>query len=218
MNPLRFPCPGCGKRLTAPEAAAGRQSSCPKCGTKVTVPSAPAAGEKPAAATKPLATQDLATEHALLLLPSRHELHGDLIDMTAMVDIVFFLLIFFLVTSIQSLESVINFPSPQQSSNTSAVAQPTDYLNDPTFIVVTIDEDDVVYVEEEEAYGEQGLRSKLRAARQEDPERTGMLVIGDPDATHGKLVSVLDAGADAGIKELLYSVREQGAESGEQGG
>lgn len=214
MNPLRFPCPGCGKRLTAPEAAAGRQSSCPNCGTKVTIPSARVAGEKSAAATELPEPKELATEHALLLMPPRHSVHADLIDMTAMVDIVFFLLIFFLVTSMQSLESVINLPSPQQSSNTSAVAQPTDYLNDPTYIVVTIDEDDIVYVEEEEVYGEQGLRSKLRAARQEDPERTGMLVIGDPDATHGKLVSVLDAGADAGIKELLFSVSEPPQETG----
>ena len=214
MNPLRFPCPGCGKRLTAPVAAAGRQSSCPSCGTKVTIPADTTAGDKPAAAAKPTEAEELATEHALLLVPSRPFLQADLIDMTAMVDIVFFLLIFFLVTSMQSLESVINLPSPQQSSNTSAVAQPTDYLNDPTFIVVTIDEDDVVYVEEEEAYGEQGLRSKLRAALQEDPERTGMLVIGDPDATHGKLVSVLDAGADAGIKELLFSVSEPPEDTG----
>ena len=42
--------------------------------------------------------------------------HEDLIDMTAMVDIVFFLLIFFLVTSMQSLESVINLPAPQTPS------------------------------------------------------------------------------------------------------
>ena len=41
--------------------------------------------------------------------------HKDLIDMTAMVDIVFFLLIFFLVTSMQSIEAVINLPSPQAS-------------------------------------------------------------------------------------------------------
>ena len=32
--------------------------------------------------------------------------------MTAMVDIVFFLLIFFLVTSMQSIEAVINLPAP----------------------------------------------------------------------------------------------------------
>ena len=212
MSVVRFPCPACGKQLKAPDSAAGRKSACPKCGTKVTVPAADSAVEKLAIP----ATKELATEHALLLMPQRNEPPADLIDMTAMVDVVFFLLIFFLVTSMQSLESVINLPSPQQSSDASAVAQPTDYLNDPAFIVVTIDEDDIVYVEDEEAYGEQGLRSKLRAAREEDPERTGMLVVGDPDATHGKLVSVLDAGADAGIKELLFSVSDQG-ERGEGG-
>ena len=131
--------------------------------------------------------------------------------MTAMVDIVFFLLIFFLVTSMQSLESVINLPSPKASSSTAATTQPNDYLNDPTFIVVTIDEDDIVYVEDEEVYGDQNLRAKLRELRREDADRTGMLVVGNPDATHGTLVGVLDAGADAGIKELLFSVNEQDA-------
>lgn len=205
MSLVRFNCPGCGKNLKAPETAAGRQSKCPTCGTKVTVP---AVDRSATSAQRPAATAQ-ATEHALLLIPSRRELHVDLIDMTAMVDIVFFLLVFFLVTSMQSLESVINLPSPKVSSSTSTTIQPTDYFNDPTFIVVTIDEDDVVYVEDEEVYGDQGLRSKLRAARKEDPERIGMLVIGDPDATHGTLVSVLDAGADAGITELLFSVNEQ---------
>jgi len=118
-------------------------------------------------------------------------------------------LIFFLVTSMQSLESVLNLPSVQESSDASATAHPTNYIDDPSFIVVTIDDEDMIWVEEEEVYSEQALRSKLRAAMQEDEERTGMLVIGDPDATHGKLVAVLDAGADAGIKELLFSVVEQ---------
>ena len=204
MN-VKFQCPGCGKSLAAPEAAAGRQSKCPSCGMKVTVPTA-------AEAAKPsngAATKELPTEHPLLLVSSR-PLHSlELIDMTAMVDIVFFLLIFFLVTSMQSLESVINLPAVEESSSASATTAPTDYINDPTFIVVTIDEDDIVYVEEQEILGEQHLRAALRAARQEDEDRTGILVIGDPDATHGTLVRVLDAGADVGIKELLFSVSEQ---------
>jgi hypothetical protein len=37
----RFLCPGCGKRLKAPESAAGRTVKCPKCGTAVVVPEAP---------------------------------------------------------------------------------------------------------------------------------------------------------------------------------
>ena len=47
-----------------------------------------------------------------------------------------------------------------------------------------------------------------------DAELTGMLVVGNPDATHGTLVGVLDAGADAGLKELLFSVTEEADEAG----
>lgn len=205
MNLVRFTCTACGKTLKAPENLAGRQSKCPRCGTRVTVPGEAADSD----ADSP------ATEHALLLMPNQFGHAEDLIDMTAMVDIVFFLLIFFLVTSIQSLESVINLPSPKASAgSTSATNEPNDYLNDPAFIVVTIDEDDIVYVEDEEIYGDQNLRAKLRASHKENPDRTGMLVIGNPEATHGTLVGVLDAGADAGIKELLFSVDERESESG----
>jgi biopolymer transport protein ExbD len=204
---VRFSCPACGKNLKAPTTSAGKKSLCPKCGTQVTVPGTPGISDSQAD-SRPQ------SEHALLLIPSRGDEHGDLIDMTAMVDIVFFLLIFFLVTSMASLESVINLPSPKSSSSTAATTQPNDYLNDPTFIVVTIDEDDIVYVEEDEVYGDQNLRAKLRELRKADPDRTGMLVVGNPEATHGTLVSVLDAGADTGIKELLFSVHEQGAGGG----
>ena len=163
----------------------------------------------PAETTAAAATSD---EPPLpLRSPTSHS--HDLIDMTAMVDIVFFLLIFFLVTTIQSLDSVINLPSPHKSSS-STTSQPTNYFDDPTFIVVTIDEDDLVYIDNEEVYGDQNLRAKLRALRREDPDRTGMLVIGNPDATHGTLVSVLDAGADAGIKELLFSVTDRPEDAG----
>lgn len=206
MSLIRFNCPSCGKSLKAPATLAGRQSKCSRCGARLTVP-----GE----AATPGDMDVPVTEHALLLLPNKFGHTGDLIDMTAMVDIVFFLLIFFLVTSIQSLQSVINLPSPKSSAgSTSATTMPNDYLNDPTFIIVTIDEDDIVYVEDEEVYGDQNLRAKLRAARKEDPGRTGMLVVGNPAATHGTLVSVLDAGADAGIKELLFSVNQPNDDSG----
>jgi biopolymer transport protein ExbD len=143
-----------------------------------------------------------------LLFPARGARHENLIDMTAMVDIVFFLLIFFLVTSMQSLEAVIDLPAPQAPDSAAAsVHTVPDYANDPNYVVVTIDADDAVWVEDEEALSEQDLRAKLRAARQES-ERDGLLVKGSGDATHGKFVMVLDAGADAGMTELLFSVEE----------
>jgi hypothetical protein len=58
------------------------------------------------------------------------------------------------------------------------------------------------------------LRAKLRAARKSDSSKIGMLVVGDAEASHGALVMVLDAGADAGMQDLLFSVREGGDAGG----
>lgn len=41
------PCPGCPTRLSAPEAAVGKQLKCPKCGALATVPAASAAPADP---------------------------------------------------------------------------------------------------------------------------------------------------------------------------
>jgi biopolymer transport protein ExbD len=90
-----------------------------------------------------------------------------------------------------------------------------DITNDSSYVVVTIDADDAVYVDDEEALSEQDLRAKIRAALRDDG-REGMLIKGAGDATHGKFVMVLDAGADAGVKELLFSV--EGPEQEVDGG
>jgi biopolymer transport protein ExbD len=143
-------------------------------------------------------------------------MHEDLIDMTAMVDIVFFLLIFFMVTSMAPLEAVINLPTPQPPDSTANnVETVPDYAEDPNMVVVTIDADNAVWVEGEEALSEQDLRSKLRAAMR-DGDRDSMLVQGAADATHGKFVMVLDAGAAAEMKEILFSVEE--TDEAEDGG
>jgi biopolymer transport protein ExbD len=199
---IKFLCPNCGKRLTAPETHAGRQKKCPNCRVQVAIPTSDAAAR---AAPPPRDASTTVSDHPLLLVPARGD-HGNLIDMTAMVDIVFFLLIFFLVTSMQSLEAVINLPTPESSEGASSSLQTVpDLEEDPNLVIVTIDADDAVWVEDEEALSEQDLRAKLRTARQQD-ERDGMLIKAAGDATHGKFVMVLDAGADAEMKEIKFSV------------
>lgn len=199
---ITFACPYCGKKLSASDSSAGKEKTCPNCRARVTVPTSEAATRAAKAGdVKPRTAAD----HPLLLMPRRTE-HKDHIDMTAMVDIVFFLLIFFLVTSMASIEAVINLPAPQApASAPDSVQAVPDFANDPSYVVVTIDADDAVYVEDEEALSEQDLRAKLRAARQEN-EREGMLINGAADSTHGTFVMVLDAGADAGMTEILFSV------------
>jgi biopolymer transport protein ExbD/DNA-directed RNA polymerase subunit RPC12/RpoP len=198
---IAFACPYCGKKLGASETSAGREKTCPNCRARIVVPTRALADAKAqSGGTKPREAAD----HPLLLMGRRPE-HKDLIDMTAMVDIVFFLLIFFLVTSLQSIEAVINLPVPQAQAAPDSLRAVPDFANDPNYVVVTIDENDAIYVDDEEALSEQDLRSKLRAARQEQ-DRQGMMISGSADSTHGKFVMVLDAGAAAGMTEILFSV------------
>ncbi len=194
---INFPCPQCGKQLAAPSALAGKKRICPHCKANVAVPANMFAPERPA--------DD--ADHPPALPPAVHKPPEDLIDMTAMVDIVFFLLIFFMVTSMQALESVIGLPSPEASS-ANALSVP-DLQADPGFVTVTIEADDTIYLDDEEVFGEQDLRVKLRDRRREDPDLNGMIVVGDPEASHGTLVMVLDSGADAGMSELRFSVNER---------
>lgn len=207
-----FRCSYCGKKLAASETSAGKEKTCPKCRARVTVPTA----EKAAAVEQSgrNGPEEETVDHPLLLVGRRME-HKDLIDMTAMVDIVFFLLIFFLVTSMQSIEAVINLPTPQGSPNSPSNVQAVpEITNDPNFVVVTIDADDAMFVDDEEVHSEQELRSKLRKANK-DQEKTGLMINGSADATHGRFVMVLDAGADAGMKEILFSVPQaEGATGG----
>ena len=122
---IRYSCPNCDQPLTIPDELAGKRRKCPKCGAKFTVPLADGTipdGTTARGSTRPTPDgagsvtaegKPPATDHPLLLMRQVAAHSENLVDMTAMVDIVFFLLIFFLVTSLQSLESVINLPSPQ---------------------------------------------------------------------------------------------------------
>jgi biopolymer transport protein ExbD len=215
---MRFKCKLCGKKLTAAPKLAGRKLKCPYCRAELTVPFASDAAFSTlgtAAENRGALEEDEPpTDNPMLLFGAKQEF-GDLIDMTAMVDIVFFMLIFFMVTSMQPLEAVINLPTPESTAASSNVQAVPDIANDPSYVVVTIDADDAVWVEDEEVLSEQDLRAKLRAALR-DGDREGLMIKGAGDATHGKFVMVLDAGADAGVKELLFSVdqNEEVAEGG----
>lgn len=197
---IKFACPDCGKQLTANESLAGRQLACPNCRSSVTVPKSDSPRSTSRASQK---------EHPLLLLTPVKSHPEDLIDMTAMVDIVFFLLIFFLVTSLQAVESVINLPEPEPSESASqSISTAANLLDNPEYIVVTIDKDDVVWMEGNETSSAQELRRQLREARESGAKPEGMLVLSAPEAKSETFVMVLDAGADAGITDISFSVEQ----------
>lgn len=153
-----------------------------------------------------------APEPPLLLPPQAHP--EDLIDMTAMVDIVFFLLIFFMVTSLQSLEAVMNLPTPQSAEGgVSTSRSVTDLENDPNYITVRIEDDDSIWVEDTQVFNDQELARRLRSARKESDGPRSLLVIGDADASHGSAVRVFDAGAGAGVNSISLIVQEKSESS-----
>lgn len=130
--------------------------------------------------------------------------------MTAMVDIVFFLLIFFMVTSMQGLYSAIAMPTPTpQASAAQGPRTVAEFESSSDYLVVRIDRDDTVWLEGTEVPSEQELRVKLRAARQEPNAPTKMLVLSSSDARHGAVVMVLDAGNDAGMAEVRLGIDDE---------
>jgi len=207
---VRFQCPQCGKSLKAREEDAGRATACSRCGTRITIPGAAPADEPDAASAATVFSPD--EDEPILALPGAKR-SEDLIDMTAMVDIVFFLLIFFLVTSLQAVLAVINLPTPQATTGTaSANRSLADYEQDPDYVMVKIEEDDSIWVEESQVFNDQELRVRLRNAATELGRPPSILVVGNADATNLAAVRVFDACAYAKVKSVSFVVQEGGTE------
>lgn len=199
---ISFACPVCGKKLSAPEASVGRERTCPKCRASIKVPTAEQAAKR-----RPVDDAHASSPHSLLG-HSGGEHEEDLIDMTAMVDIVFFLLIFFMVTSLSAVESVIGLPQPQKKTSAPVAQAAPDLANDPSFVAVAIEADDTVWVEDEQVFGSQSLRVKLRDLRNRDFQPTGLMITCNPKASHGTAVMVLDSGADVGMEDMRLAVTD----------
>jgi biopolymer transport protein ExbD len=204
---IRFSCPQCGKKFKAPAELAGRVVSCSACRTRLTVPF-------PFSENAPAATEEHPEEHeAFSLDMPKRPVFEDLVDMTAMVDIVFFLLIFFMVTSMQGLYSAIAIPPPSAEKASSKVKRNvSDYENDAEYAVVRIDRDNTVWMDGDKIPSEQELRIRLRAARQGvkgAPPMKKLMVLGNGDAHTAAIVKVIDAGNDAGMDEVQLALDEE---------
>jgi biopolymer transport protein ExbD len=134
----------------------------------------------------------------------------DLVDMTAMVDIVFFVLIFFMVTSMEGSFSSIKMPAPDpQKVASSGKKSVSDFESDKEYVIVRIDRDNVVWLNDSEISSDQELLIRLREVRRNNSTANRMLVLGNNEATHGKVVAVLDAGSDVGMEEVQLAIDDE---------
>jgi biopolymer transport protein ExbD len=204
---IRFNCPQCGKKFKAPAEMAGRVISCGQCRTNVTVPAALA---EPPPPKDRVQTED--QEVSAFHVPKK-PVFEDLVDMTAMVDIVFFLLIFFMVTSLLGLYSAISVPPPSAEKSTAKVKKTAaDYDNDQEYVVVRVDRDNGMWMDGDKVMSEQELRVKLRTARQGVKGAPGMkklMVLGNGDCHTVAIVKVIDAGNDSGMEEVQLALDDE---------
>jgi biopolymer transport protein ExbD len=134
----------------------------------------------------------------------------DLVDMTAMVDIVFFVLIFFMVTSMEGVYSSIKMPSPDpQKTATSGRRSVNEFESDKEFVIVRIDRENTIWLNDSEVQGEQELLVRLRELRHSSSAPSHMLVLGSSEAKAWKVVMVLDAGSDVGMDEVQLAVDDE---------
>ncbi len=220
---IRFRCPFCNKKIQTGDHLADRLIDCPRCGQRMRVPpafdsppvlelapphEATVHGAPAAVAAPPVPPMRRAAAHhdAPLVAPGLKINFEDLIDMTAMVDIVFFLLIFFLVTSMHELDSTIPLPvpDPQQGGAGAAAADAPD-----SSVTVNIDRNDTIRIEGTEVLGSQDLLFKLRDLRRGPGKPDKLLVIGHGDASHGTAVLVLDAGHEVGFERMRMAVQDE---------
>lgn len=194
-----FRCPECDHPIAlSPHERSTGVALCTKCGAPVVLPK-----EQRRAET----FIEAHTDDTPLARPGQEIDQEELIDMTAMVDIVFFLLIFFLVTSMHALSSSIPLPAPDaQKGSGSNLQTLTDFEESADYVVVNIDRNDAVQVDGLPVGGPDDLLLRLQELRRAPSGPNKLLVVGHGDASHGAAVMVLDAGHEAGMDRVRLSI------------
>ena len=116
------------------------------------------------------------------------------IDLTPMLDVVFIMLIFFIVVASFLKEAGIEMNRPDSNQN------PPE--SDATSILVTITGDDQIWMEDR-LIDIQSVRANIARLLASDPEQS-FTVVTNPGATAGTVVSVADAAREAGVKQVNW--------------
>lgn len=222
---LRFACPHCQKRLKVADEHAGRHVNCPRCGKSLVVPEPENTRTPPplrpsemlAAAGPPNrgesgALGDLgADDDAEPPVRFRAAVATDEeLDLTPMVDVTFQLLIFFMLTMAAGLAKSIEVPVPDPSQQAAQSRSISELEEDDDYIVVQIDEDNTIWVDGREATRMEVVPrlKELRDAAGAHPP-TNLLVLAAGDARHDTVVSVLDAGSEAGMAQVRLGALDE---------
>jgi biopolymer transport protein ExbD len=129
------------------------------------------------------------------------------LDMTPMVDVVFQLLIFFMLTCSFSVQKSMQTESPEPDEEGAAQAVTLQDVEADS-IIVEIDAENRIKVDGELVASIGMLADVLASKAAEQPPRTEMLIEADYNASHGTVVQVTDAGIDANMQHIRRVSRQ----------
>lgn len=131
--------------------------------------------------------------------PARNRRAVDVIvDVTPLIDVVFLLLIFFMITStfVNSPGIEVELPKASNSDNS---LQPQD------IVIAISSEGDIIYEHKQVSLDE--LSARLESTIQEKPDAT-VIVQADSEVFHGLVVRVMDIAKATGFSKLAIATRQ----------
>ncbi|MGE3315535.1 MAG: biopolymer transporter ExbD [Planctomycetaceae bacterium] len=225
--PIQYRCPQCRKLLSIGTRMAGHQLDCPACGAPHVVPAPqtptePSTSETEAAAIEP----DGAPWNASATLPAepvkpfpsarptsedddeedelelrRFDRESDEMDLTPMVDCVFLLLIFFMITASFTIQKTIEVPPPDPDKR--GATQSLQKLDDlqSTSVVVSIDERNAIAIDDVPLANPDGLADALRDRMTQD-QKNELVIEAHASAFHETVIAVVDAANEVQFQKI----------------
>lgn len=124
-------------------------------------------------------------------------------SMSSMTDVIFLLLIFFMVTSTLIFPSAIDVNLPESSDQTSLKPVTEVYITADTLLYIVENSSDTVQAAATPALvSKQELQGRLTAIAAVDSTRA-VALYADTHVEYGKVVELLNIGADAGLRMVL---------------
>jgi len=121
------------------------------------------------------------------------------IDLTPMVDVVFLLLIFFMISTTFVESPGISIKLPEASSQT--------IDRDPKELKIYLSsEGDIHYLNKKISIDD---FRELLAEHQSNAEQTTVLLLADQESRHGKVVTLMDLARDAGFVKLAIATEQR---------
>jgi len=121
------------------------------------------------------------------------------IDLTPMVDVVFLLLIFFMISTTFVESPGISIKLPEASSQS--------IEREPKELKIYLSRDgDIYYLDRKISITDY---KKLLAEHQSNAENTTVLLLADQESRHGKVVTLMDLARDAGFVKLAIATEQR---------